>query len=45
MEAKVAKPIASFAEYAPRELCGIYPQAQSPVNQNTKDQLRGVFGA
>ena len=33
IEAKVAKPIASFAEYALR---GIYPQAQSPVNQNKK---------
>ena len=36
IEAKVAKPIASFAEYALRELRGIYPQAQSPVNQNKR---------
>ena len=33
IEAKVAKPIASFAEYALR---GIYPQAQSSVNQNNR---------
>ena len=40
IEAKVAKPIASFAEYVLRgkssELRGIYPQAQSPVNQNKR---------
>ena len=33
IEAKVAKPIASFAEYALR---GIYPQAQSSANQNKR---------
>ena len=40
IEAKVAKPIGSFAEYALRKLRGIYPQAQSPVRIKTKDQLR-----